>query len=46
MPLQKPAPLKPAPDPIEQGPLWHDEQRKKLFQSWLEGISERFYLDR
>jgi hypothetical protein len=46
MPLQKPAPIKPAPDPIEQAPLWQDEQRKKQFQSWLEGVSERFSLDR
>ena len=46
MPLPEPAPLKPAIDPIEQAPLWQDEQRKKQFQSWLEGISERFSLDR
>ena len=46
MPLPEPAPLKPAIDPIEKAPLWQDEQRKKQFQSWLEGVSDRFSLDR
>ena len=46
MPLPDSDSPNPDPAPIEQASLWQDEQRQKQFQAWLEGISDRFSLDR